>query len=162
MSAAPSHMSWLSRLGTALRKVGRAMASGGEQRAHLDGEHWRHSRPLMIAHGLGGEMHLHAEHVEILHFGVLHMLVEFLTFHTPRISTRIRLDQITALECIRPVILPDYLIISYAGAPEPETGYLRRAFAANALIMSYINNRDFYALLSRLMEQKSDIRALNL
>lgn len=99
-------------------------------------------------------MHLHTEHVEIIHFGVLHMLFEFVTFHTPRVSTRIRLDQITAIEAIRPVLLPDYLVISYAGAPETEPGYLRRAFAANALMMSYINNRDFYALIARLMEQK--------
>ena len=111
-----------------------------------------HVPALMTAHGLGGELLLHADHVEIQHFGVLHMLFEFLTFHTPRVSTRIRLDEITALEIIRPVLLPDYFVVSYAGAPEEETGYLRRAFAANAMMMSYFDNRDFYALLARLTD----------
>ena len=104
----------------------------------------------MLARGLGGSLVLHPNHLEIQHSGVLYLLVEFLTFHAPRMNVKILRSQITAVEIVRPILLPDYLVISYAGAPDTKGGYLRRAFAPNALMMRYLENRDFFAILSRL------------
>jgi hypothetical protein len=105
--------------------------------------------PLMSAWGLGGCLLLHANYLEIQHFGVLYLLVEFLSFHVPRLNMKILRSQITAIEIVRPILLPDYLVISYAGAPDVKGGYLRRAFAPNALMMRYMENRDFFAILTR-------------
>lgn len=106
--------------------------------------------PVMSAEGLGGALLLYEDHLEVQHFGFAHMLVEFVTFHTPRLSTRIRLSEITAIEIVRPVVMPDYLVVSYAGAPPLEGGYLHRAFSANSLLMSYFDNRDFFVIFDRI------------
>lgn len=102
------------------------------------------------AEGLGGRLTLTPTHVEIQHFGLLHVLFEFLTFHTPRLNVRISRREITAVEVVCPVFLPDYLVISYAGAPDTRGGYLRRAFASNALMMNVIDNRDLLAIIQRI------------
>jgi hypothetical protein len=103
----------------------------------------------MSACGLGGCLVLHPNYLEIQHFGVLYILVEFLSFHIPRLNVKILRSQITAIEIVRPILLPDYLVISYAGAPDVKGGYLRRAFAPNALMMRYLENRDFFTILER-------------
>lgn len=108
------------------------------------------SKPLLAAYGLGGALRLYRDHLEIQHYGFAHMLVEFVSFHTPRLSTRVRLSEITAIEVVRPVVMPDYLVVSYAGAPAPNGGYLHRAFASNALLMSYFENRDFFVIFDRI------------
>jgi len=45
--------------------------------------------PLMSACGLGGCLVLHPNYLEIRHFGVLYILVEFLSFHVPRLNVKI-------------------------------------------------------------------------
>jgi len=120
------------------------------EQAHLDNGH-AHGElgPLMSARGLGGSLLLYPNYLEIQHFGLLYLLVEFLSFHVPRLNVKILRNQITAIEIVRPILLPDYLVISYAGAPHTTGGYLRRAFAPNALMMRYMENRDFFSILER-------------
>jgi hypothetical protein len=121
-------------------------ASAAEAREH---DQEVEPAPLMSACGLGGCLVLHPNYLEIQHFGVLYILVEFLSFHVPRLNVKILRTQITAIEIVRPILLPDYLVISYAGAPDVKGGYLRRAFAPNALMMRYMENRDFFSILAR-------------
>src|SRR5258705_12334084 len=81
--------------------------------------------PLMSARGLGGRLLLYPNYLEIQHFGLLYLLVEFFSFHVPRLNVKILRNQITAIEIVRPILLPDYLVIFYAGAPRTTGGYLR-------------------------------------
>lgn len=120
-------------------------------RGDAHGSHGGHedAAPVMSACGLGGCLVLYPNYLEIQHFGVLYILVEFLSFHIPRLNVKILRNQITAIEVVRPLLLPDYLVISYAGAPDIRGGYLRRAFAPNALMMRYLENRDFFTILER-------------
>lgn len=123
-------------------------------RGDAHGNHGNHgghedAAPVMSACGLGGCLVLYPNYLEIQHFGVLYILVEFLSFHIPRLNVKILRNQITAIEVVRPLLLPDYLVISYAGAPDVRGGYLRRAFAPNALMMRYLENRDFFTILER-------------
>ena len=123
------------------------------EQAHLDNGHPHGQEaglaPLMSARGLGGSLLLYPNYLEIQHFGVLYLLVEFFSFHVPRLNVKILRNQITAIEVVRPILLPDYLVITYAGAPHTTGGYIRRAFAPNALMMRYMENRDFFSILER-------------
>ena len=123
------------------------------EQAHLDNGHAHGEEaelgPLMSARGLGGSLLLYPNYLEIQHFGLLYLLVEFLSFHVPRLNVKILRNQITAIEIVRPILLPDYLVITYAGAPHTTGGYLHRAFAPNALMMRYMENRDFFSILER-------------
>ncbi len=131
---------------TAAESTASARHAASELDAHATHEE---PAPLMSACGLGGCLLLHRNYLEIQHFGVLYILVEFLSFHIPRLNVKILRNQITAIEIVRPILLPDYLVISYAGAPDVKGGYLRRAFAPNALMMRYLQNRDFFTILER-------------
>ena len=127
------------------RAPGQAHVDNG----HAHGEEATALVALMSARGLGGSLLLYPNHLEIQHFGVLYLLVEFFSFHVPRLNVKILRNQITAIEIVRPILLPDYLVITYAGAPHTTGGYLRRAFAPNALMMRYMENRDFFSILQR-------------
>ncbi|MCC6779529.1 MAG: hypothetical protein IT537_23355 [Hyphomicrobiales bacterium] len=80
-------------------------------RGDARGSHGGHedAAPMMSACGLGGCLVLYPNYLEIQHFGVLYILVEFLSFHIPRLNVKILRNQITAIEVVRPLLLPDYL-----------------------------------------------------
>ena len=114
------------------------------EQAHLDNGHARGQEaelgPLMSARGLGGSLLLYPNYLEIQHFGLLYLLVEFLSFHVPRLNVKILRNQITAIEIVRPILLPDYLVISYAGAPHTTGGYLRRGTSPHTALSSGLTN----------------------
>src|SRR4051812_21845590 len=76
----------------------REQATAPEQ-ARLDSGHGHGegaaTAPLMSARGLGGSLLLYPNHIEIQHFGVLYLLVEFFSFHVPRMNVKILRNQIT-------------------------------------------------------------------
>lgn len=104
--------------------------------------------PLVQAHGWGGILALYSDRIAIRRVGFLHIVMDLLPLHIPRVDTVIFLDTITAIEVVRPLLMVEYVRISYAGDPEDAPhGYWRGAFADNAVMMNVLDNRPFYRLI---------------
>ncbi|MGH6682923.1 MAG: hypothetical protein ACRECA_03180, partial [Pseudolabrys sp.] len=53
---------------------------------------------------------------------------------------------ISAVEIVRPLIVPDFIRFSYPGSPSQTGRYIDDALAENALVMSWLDNRPFYRI----------------
>jgi hypothetical protein len=107
--------------------------------------------PELAASGIGGRVELHRDEVRIVRDGVLGVLADTLWLGNGSIEKRVPLADVTAMEIVRPMLLPSFFRVSYAGSP-PQTGhYLTDALAENALIMNLFDHRAFYELQDRVL-----------
>lgn len=101
----------------------------------------------MEAYGWGGLIALYPDRVEIRRVGFLHIVMDVLPLHIPRVDSSIFLDTITAIEVIRPLTMIEFVRFNYAGDPGNHGGYWASAFADNAVMMNLLDNRGFYRLI---------------
>ncbi|MCC7274941.1 MAG: hypothetical protein IT561_19905 [Alphaproteobacteria bacterium] len=104
--------------------------------------------PLLQAHGWGGLVALYPDRISIRRIGFLHVVMDILPLHIPRVDSVIFLDTVTAIEVVRPLLLIEVVRFTYAGGPqETAGGYWSAAFADNAVMMNLLDNRKFYRLI---------------
>ncbi|BBK40493.1 hypothetical protein STVA_05130 [Allostella vacuolata] len=102
----------------------------------------------MEAHGWGGLIALYPDRIDIRRVGFLHVVMDLLPLHIPRVDSSIFLDTITAIEVVRPLTMVEFVRFSYAGDPsEHGAGYWAAAFSDNAVMMNLLDNREFYRLI---------------
>jgi hypothetical protein len=110
-----------------------------------------HDMPL-VATGIGGRLEIGNGEIRIVKNTALGHVIDLLWFAYGVMEKRIPLSEVTSIEIIRPLILPDFFRVTYAGSP-PQTGhYLRDALAENALMMNMFDNRGFYAIRDRVTQ----------
>ncbi len=103
--------------------------------------------PILEAYGWGGLIALYSDRIEIRRIGFLHIVMDLLPLHIPRVDSTIFLDTITAIEVVRPLMMVEFVRFSYAGDPVGHGGYWGSAFADNAVMMNLLDNRRFYGLI---------------
>ncbi len=106
--------------------------------------------PAIVATGIGGRLELVDNHLRLIKGGIFGHLVELLWLGHGVLIKSIPLRQIAAIEIVRPMLLPDFVRIAYAGAPTPKGHFLEDALADNALIMNPFDNRRFYEIKERI------------
>lgn len=122
----------------------------GHARRHSLIEHIARDDGTLVASGLGGRLELTDGELRIVKGGVLGHVVEMLWLAHGVAEKSIPLSHVTSVEIVRPMMLPDFFRVSYAGSP-PQTGhYLDDALAENALVMNVVDNRAFYEIAARL------------
>jgi len=105
------------------------------------------SEPLLfVAVGIGGRIELTAEQIRLVKGGVFGHAVELLWLGYGVIEKAIPVRTISAVEIVKPLLLPDFIRFSYPGSPRQTGHYTRDALAENALLMSWFDNRAFYQI----------------
>lgn len=102
--------------------------------------------PLLVAVGIGGRIELTFEQVRLVKGGVFGHAVDLLRLGYGVIEKTIPVRAISAVEIVKPLIMPDFIRFSYPGSPAETGHYLEDALAENALLMSWFDNRRFYRL----------------
>jgi hypothetical protein len=114
----------------------------------------KHEKPELVAIGMGGRIELHPGELRIMRDGYVGFLVDLLWIANGVMEKRIPLSDITSMEVVRPMILPNYFRVSYAGSPPQSGSYLTDALAENAVIMNPLDHRAFYALQDRVIASR--------
>jgi hypothetical protein len=102
--------------------------------------------PALVAVGIGGRIELVAEQIRLIKGGVFGHAVELLWLGYGVTEKSIPLREISAVEIVKPLFLPDFIRFSYPGSPRQTGNYIDDALAENALVMSWFDNRVFYQL----------------
>ena len=102
--------------------------------------------PLLVAVGIGGRLELTAEQIRLVKGGVFGHLVELLWLGYGVTEKSIPVREISAVEIVKPLLLPDFIRFSYPGSPRQTGSYIDDALAENALVMSWFDNRAFYRI----------------
>ncbi|MGA0344795.1 MAG: hypothetical protein ACO35B_09885 [Luminiphilus sp.] len=107
-------------------------------------------KPLAFAVGVGGSVTLFEKELLIVRNGWVNHLLRWVSGATPRIERTIPLRHISGVAIVKPLLLNEYFLIAYPGAP-PATGYqLHDAISENAVMMNFFDNRAFYRLKDKL------------
>ncbi|HEV2335182.1 MAG TPA: hypothetical protein VGS13_06785 [Stellaceae bacterium] len=101
---------------------------------------------LFVAVGIGGRLELTAEEIRLVKGGVFGHAVELLWLGYGVSQTTIPVRAISAVEIVKPMIMPDFIRFSYAGSPPRTHNYIDDALAENALLMGWFDNRAFYRI----------------
>ncbi len=112
-------------------------------------------KPDFVARGMGGCIELFPGELRILRDGYVGFLADLFWVANGAFEKRIPFAQIAAIEIVRPMILPGYIRISYAGGPPQSGHYLEDALGENALIMNPFDHRAFYELQDRVFGVKT-------
>jgi hypothetical protein len=102
--------------------------------------------PAIVAVGIGGRIELVDEQVRLIKGGVFGHAVELLWLGYGVTLKSIPVREISAVEIVQPLFLPDFIRFSYPGSPPQTHNYIDDALAENALIMSWFDNRAFYEI----------------
>jgi hypothetical protein len=102
--------------------------------------------PMLVAVGVAGRIELVAEQIRLIKGGVFGHAVELLWLGYGVSEKSIPVRQISAVEIVQPMFLPDFIRFSYPGSPGQTGNYVDDALAENALIMSWFDNRAFYRI----------------
>src|SRR5271168_1441783 len=94
----------------------------------------------LVAVGMGGHLELVGDRISIVKGGLFGHAVELLGLGYGVVDKIILVDQITAVEIVKPMILPNFIWFSYAGSPARSGHYFADALAENALIMNPFDN----------------------
>ena len=95
--------------------------------------------------GPGGQLILYPDRLRLLRHGPWFTALN-LVFHLEReIETTILLRRLTGVHLVRSLLLVQFLRVTYAGCPAPSGHYLRDAFAENAFLASFTDNRPLLA-----------------
>lgn len=109
-------------------------------------------RPLMRIRGIGGSICVYQDRVVLHRRGLFFYLIN-LAFHLEReMESEIVLRQLTAVHFVRSLAFVQFLRFSYAGCPQPSGHYLRDAFAENAFMLSFFDNRRLVKVLHCVSE----------
>ena len=104
--------------------------------------------PLLVAVGIGGRLELAEERIRLIKGGLFGHAVELLWLGYGLSETTIPIREISAVEIVRPLVLPDFIRFAYPGSPSQTGNYIDDALAENALLMSWFDNRAFYRIKS--------------
>jgi hypothetical protein len=100
---------------------------------------------LAALSGPGGHLILYPDRLRVLRHGPWFTALNFV-FHLEReIETTILLRSLTGVHLVRSLLLVQFLRFTYAGCPAPSGHYLRDAFAENAFLASFTDNRPLVA-----------------
>jgi len=114
--------------------------------------HARDSGVLASLTGLGGHLVLRPDRLEIERQGMFFSLLN-LGFHVEReIGSTFYLSELAGVHLVRSFTLVQFLRFTYAGCPVPTGRYLRDAFAENAFMLSFRDNRPLLAFMRRIDE----------
>src|SRR6266852_1645060 len=102
--------------------------------------------PLIVAFGIGGRIELTAEQIRLIKGGVFGHAVELLWLGYGVSEKSIPVRTISAVEIVKPLLLPNFIRFSYPGSPRQTGNYIDDALAENALIMGWFDNRAFYRI----------------
>jgi hypothetical protein len=106
--------------------------------------------PPLVAIGIGGRIELVAEQIRLIKGGIFGHAVELLWLGYGVIEKSIPMREISAVEIVKPLLMPDFIRFSYPGSPRQTGSYIDDALAENALIMSWFDNRAFYRIKARI------------
>ncbi|WP_431285192.1 hypothetical protein ACQW02_10505 [Humitalea sp. 24SJ18S-53] len=105
-----------------------------------------HAGLLAQIHGPGGCLMLYPDRLHMVRHGPWFTAIN-LVFHLEReMETTILLRRLTGVHVVRSLLLVQFLRFTYAGCPHPSGHYLRDAFAENAFLASFVDNRPLLAL----------------
>jgi hypothetical protein len=105
---------------------------------------------LAELHGLGGQLILRPDRLQIAREGMLFSLLN-LAYHVEReIGSTIFLRELVGVHLVRSLSMVQFLRFTYAGCPVPTGRYLRDAFAENAFMLSLRDNRPLLAFMERI------------
>ncbi|MEO3471870.1 hypothetical protein AAFN86_08395 [Roseomonas sp. CAU 1739] len=106
----------------------------------------------MRIRGIGGCISVYQDRVVLQRRGLFFTLIN-LAFHLEReMESEIVLRQLTAVHFVRSLLFVQFLRFSYAGCPNPSGHYLRDAFAENAFMLSFFDNRRLVKVLHCVSE----------
>jgi hypothetical protein len=101
--------------------------------------------------GPGGKIILYPDRLRILRHGRWFTAIN-LVFHLEReMETTILLRSLTGVHLVQSLLLVQFLRFTYAGCPPPSGHYLRDAFAENAYLASFVDNRRLVRLHGRVV-----------
>jgi len=102
--------------------------------------------PILVAIGIGGRLELTANHIRLVKGGIFGHLFELLWLGTGISDKSIAVREISSVEIVKPILLPDFIRFSYDGSPPGSGRYIEDVLAENALIMNLVDHRAFYAI----------------
>jgi len=102
--------------------------------------------PLFVASGIGGRIELTADQIRLIKGGVFGHAVELLWLGYGITEKSIPVRTISAVEIVKPLVMPNFIRFSYPGSPRQTGNYIDDALAENALLMGYVDNRAFYRI----------------
>jgi hypothetical protein len=102
--------------------------------------------PLLVAVGIGGRIELAGEQIRLIKGGVFGHTVELLWLGYGITEKTIPVREISAVEIVKPLVLPGFIRFSYPGSPRQTGNYVDDALAENALAMGWFDNRVFYQI----------------
>lgn len=106
---------------------------------------------LAAISGPGGHLLLYPDRLRLLRHGPWFTAIN-LVFHLEReMETTILLRRVTGVHLVRSLLLVQFLRFTYAGCPAPSGHYLRDAFAENAFLASFVDNRALIRLQHRIV-----------
>lgn len=97
---------------------------------------------LACMRGFAGRTELYDDRVRMVRDGLAAAIAEVLGTFRAEAETVIRLDQITAFEVYRPLLLPPLLVLHYAGGRPLSGHYWRDAFSENVHMCGFFDQRD--------------------
>ena len=102
--------------------------------------------PLLVAFGIGGRIELTAEQIRLIKGGVFGHAVELFWLGYGVTKKSIPVRTISAVEIVKPLVMPNFIRFSYPGSPRQTGNYIDDALAENALLMGCFDNRPFYRI----------------
>ncbi len=87
-----------------------------------------------------------AEQIRLIKGGVFGHAVELLWLGYGVTEQSIPVRTISAVEIVKPLLLPNFIRFSYPGSPRQTGNYIDDALAENALVMGWFDNRSFYRI----------------
>lgn len=137
-----------------LAALGRILGYSTGAKDEADGHH-HGPRPERIAYGIGGDIRLFSDRIEIHRSGLMLSILDMLLHVEREIETTIFLEDLAAAHIVRSLLLVEYVRFSYPGSPLPTGRYFRDAFAENALMLRWTDNRDLRSLIHRMNELRA-------
>ncbi len=107
-------------------------------------------QPLLVARGTGGRLVLWEDQVWLIKFNLFGGFINLLGFDLGKINKSININQISSVTIVQPMFFPNYITFTYPGSPVSTGNMMQDAFAENALLMNFFDNRRFFELKQRM------------
>ncbi|HYD65090.1 hypothetical protein [Azospirillum sp.] len=103
-----------------------------------------------IARGVGGRLELTGNRLRIVKGGIFGYIITLLGIEGGFVERTVRVSQISSIELDVPVMFFRFIRMSYPGSPTMSGHTFLDMMAENAVLMSLVDNRPFYALVERI------------